>query len=137
MPNMARICIGVAIIVGTFLLGMIGMINAITSGTFDVVLILVYTLGVPFLGFLFAIPFLCTGVREGITTPPGGTVSVRYVPPSTQSQPAAGATYVYEPPTVCPSCRGKLTSSNVDWVGPLTIKCPYCGSSVPAVKRQV
>jgi hypothetical protein len=137
MPSMVRICIGVGIIVGTFLLGMIMMIGAIRTGTFDVVMILVYTLGLPMLGLLMAMPLLCTGVRQGITPSSVGTVQVRYVPPPTQSQPVAAASYVYEPPTVCPDCGGKLTSSNIEWVGPLTVKCPYCGSSVPAVKRQV
>jgi hypothetical protein len=137
MPSVVRICFGVSLIVITFLVGMILMVDSIVSGYFDVGLILFYSLGLPMIGILIAIPVMCTGVRRGIGAAPVGTVPLRYSPPATQGQPVAEASYVYEPPTICPDCGGKLTSSNIDWVGPLTVKCPYCGSSVPAVKRRV
>ncbi len=137
MPSVVRICFGVSLIVITFLVGMILMVDSIMSGSFDLGLILFYSLGLPMLGFLIAIPVLCTGVRSGIGAASVRTVPFRYSPPATQSQPVAEASYVYEPPTVCPDCGGKLTSSNIEWVGPLTVKCPYCGSSVEAVKRRV
>lgn len=137
MPSVVRICFGVSLIVITFLVGMIMMVNSIMSGAFDVGLILFYTLGLPMLGCLVAMPFITSGVRSGLKASPARTIPLRSFPTATQSETVAGATYVYEPPTVCPDCGGKLTSSNIEWVGPLTVKCPYCGSSIPAVKRQV
>jgi hypothetical protein len=137
MPSMTRICVGVSIIVGTFLGGMILMIDSITSGYFDVGLILFYTLGLPFIGMIIAIPIMITCVQSGSRTTSGRTITIAASQPATQVGPVPAATYVYEPPTSCPDCGGKLTSANVDWVGPLTLKCPYCGSTVQALKRQV
>lgn len=45
--------------------------------------------------------------------------------------------YVYEPPERCPNCKGVLNAENIEWVGPLTARCPYCGSSVKTEKRRV
>ncbi len=45
--------------------------------------------------------------------------------------------YVYEPPEKCPNCKGVLSAENIEWVGPLTAKCPYCGSSVRTEKRRL
>ncbi|MFW9918791.1 MAG: hypothetical protein ACFFED_04280 [Candidatus Thorarchaeota archaeon] len=45
--------------------------------------------------------------------------------------------YVYEPPEKCPNCKGILSAETIEWVGPLTAKCPYCGSSVKTEKRRV
>jgi len=47
------------------------------------------------------------------------------------------ASYVHETPEKCPNCKGILSAENVEWVGPLTAKCPYCGSSVKTEKRRV
>lgn len=137
MPSMVRICLGTSIIVITFIVGMIMMVNSIMSLTFDFGLIMFYTLGLPLIGCLIAIPILCTGVQSDVRASQAGTTPIRSYPPATQSQPFSAASYVYEPPTTCPDCKGRLTSTNVDWVGPLTLKCPYCGSTIQAVKRLV
>ena len=137
MPSIVRICLGVGVMVITFLVGMILMIDAISAGTFDVGLILFYSLGFPMIGVLLGIPLLCSGARSGISVVPASNMPIRSYLQAVQSPPAAEASFVYEPPTVCPDCGGKLTSTNVEWVGPLMLKCPYCGSSINAVKRQV
>jgi hypothetical protein len=46
-------------------------------------------------------------------------------------------TYVFEPPRFCSNCGGDLNPQNVEWAGPLTAKCPYCGASHKATKREV
>ncbi|UCE10244.1 MAG: hypothetical protein JSW61_14930 [Candidatus Thorarchaeota archaeon] len=50
---------------------------------------------------------------------------------------AVERTYVYEPPRFCSTCGGDLNPQNVEWTGPLTVKCPYCGASHNAIKREV
>jgi DNA-directed RNA polymerase subunit RPC12/RpoP len=50
---------------------------------------------------------------------------------------AVEKTYVYGPPSFCSTCGADLNPQNVDWAGPLTVKCPYCGASHDAIKREV
>ena len=45
--------------------------------------------------------------------------------------------YVHEPPAYCSSCGGHISAETIEWVGPLTVKCPYCGATHPTVKRVV
>lgn len=35
-------------------------------------------------------------------------------------------------PTQCPSCQAPVSHETIDWVGPLTAKCSYCGSTLRA-----
>ncbi|MFO7836794.1 MAG: hypothetical protein R6V83_09070, partial [Candidatus Thorarchaeota archaeon] len=35
-------------------------------------------------------------------------------------------------PERCPSCGASLSPETVDWVGPLEVKCSYCGATVKA-----
>jgi Na+(H+)/acetate symporter ActP len=46
-------------------------------------------------------------------------------------------TYVHDIPDKCPNCQGQISNETVDWVGPLTARCPYCGSSIKTEKREV
>lgn len=39
---------------------------------------------------------------------------------------------IYQVPTVCPECGGSLSNEEVDWVGPLQAKCPYCRTTIEA-----
>ena len=39
---------------------------------------------------------------------------------------------VYQVPTTCPECRGSLSNEDIDWVGPLQAKCPYCQTTIEA-----
>jgi len=45
--------------------------------------------------------------------------------------------YVHEVPDVCPNCGGDISSETVDWVGPLSAKCPYCGATLKTEKREI
>ncbi len=40
-------------------------------------------------------------------------------------------------PTKCPNCGGALAMDEVRWVGPLTARCPYCGTNVPIEWRRI
>jgi predicted RNA-binding Zn-ribbon protein involved in translation (DUF1610 family) len=125
---MARLLAGISIILITFFAGFFLMMQALESGNFSVAMILFDVLGIPLIGLLIGMPILISSCIR-----PGFKPSM----PVVQDKIAAEASYVYEPPTVCTSCGGKITSMNVEWVGPLTVKCPYCGSSLQAVKRRL
>jgi hypothetical protein len=45
--------------------------------------------------------------------------------------------YIYEPPDVCPNCKGAISSEDVEWVGPLSARCPYCGATLKTEKREI
>lgn len=45
--------------------------------------------------------------------------------------------YIHEPPDVCPNCKAAISSEEVEWVGPLTARCPYCGASLKTQKREI
>jgi hypothetical protein len=37
-------------------------------------------------------------------------------------------------PSVCPKCGGPIRGHEVQWTGPQSADCPYCGASLPMVK---
>ena len=39
---------------------------------------------------------------------------------------------IYQVPKKCPECGGSLSDEEVDWVGPLQAKCPFCRTTVEA-----
>ncbi len=46
-------------------------------------------------------------------------------------------TYIHEPPRFCTDCGAALSAEGIEWVGPLTVKCPYCGATHATEKREV
>jgi hypothetical protein len=53
----------------------------------------------------------------------------------TISEREESQSYVYEVPSKYANYKACLNSEIIDWVGPLTIKCPYCGSTQKAEKK--
>ncbi len=45
--------------------------------------------------------------------------------------------FVHEPPRFCTDCGASLSSEEIEWVGPLSVKCPYCGATHATEKREV
>ncbi|MHA1290762.1 MAG: hypothetical protein ACTSPB_25540 [Candidatus Thorarchaeota archaeon] len=43
---------------------------------------------------------------------------------------------VYLIPTNYPACNRPLSTSEVEWIGPLQAKCPHCGATVEAEVRE-
>jgi len=93
-------------------------------------MILLLVLGVPMIGFLLGVIVIFRYGHVGPLpfVPAFGTRTQRVIPEKS---------FVHEPPRTCPNCRASLSTEGVEWVGPLTLKCPYCGATVSTVKREV
>ncbi len=53
------------------------------------------------------------------------------------TEPSRDRSFVHDLPEKCPNCKAQIGSETVDWVGPLTARCPYCGSSIRTEKREL
>ncbi|TFG30087.1 hypothetical protein EU527_15015 [Candidatus Thorarchaeota archaeon] len=42
---------------------------------------------------------------------------------------------IYQIPSQCPACGAAISNEEVDWIGPLKAKCPYCRTTVDAEER--
>lgn len=66
---------------------------------------------------------------EALTPPPG---------PRRRPMPVGEPIIVREElPEKCPHCSAPLKDKEVDWVGPHTVECPYCGGVVKLTLRKV
>jgi DNA-directed RNA polymerase subunit RPC12/RpoP len=125
----------------TTIIGMIIMVGGFFGGfmqffwidTHNVGLILFYVLVVPMISFLVGAGVIIYGMRKrvGTTGAFGLAMNPRMLAASKEKS------YVYQPPRFCSDCGAALTSEGIEWVGPLTIKCPYCGATQPAEKREI
>jgi hypothetical protein len=126
----ATMIIGMIIIVGGFFGG---FMQFFWADTFDVGTILFYVLVIPMISALVGIGVILYGIRDQMGT-------VRSFGLATNPRLTAASkerSFVYEPPRFCSSCGAALTSEGIEWVGPLTVKCPYCGATQATEKREV
>ncbi|MFX1484540.1 MAG: hypothetical protein ACFFCP_15280 [Promethearchaeota archaeon] len=130
--RIATMIIGMIVIVGGFFGGFIMFlsIDPMDTGT-----ILFYILVIPMITALIGIGIIMYGIRDEIEMG-GGFGLFRTVQPRA-SQETREKTYIYEPPRFCKDCGASLSAENIEWAGPLTIKCPYCGATHPTEKREV
>ena len=126
--------------VATMIIGMIVIIGGFFGGfmqffwidTHNVGTILFFVLFVPMISFCVGAGIIIYGVRDSI--PAFGTMGAFGARHYTTTQEKS---YVIEPPQYCKECGASLDPEEVQWVGPLTVKCPYCGATYPAEKREV
>ena len=107
------------------------MINGITSDDIGIGMILFYALGIPMIGIIIAMPLILKGIGSEGGSPFGlfGIQRVRSTPEE--------ASYIHEPPHFCSECGASLSMENVEWAGPLTVRCPYCGNTMKTEKRKI
>jgi hypothetical protein len=128
MADFTKLWAGIGIIMIFFVGGFIMMIMGLTSGDRGVGMILFWIFVVPIIGIVIGVPLIIKSMDGG---PMGlfGSLGNR--------RKADESSYVHEPPSFCRSCGASLSVENVEWAGPLTVKCPYCGATMPTEKRTV
>ncbi|MBD3408249.1 MAG: hypothetical protein GF411_19155 [Candidatus Lokiarchaeota archaeon] len=124
--DMGKVFLGIAVIIGFSLGGFLLMIWNITSDNSSVFTILFYMMVFPLIGCGIGLPLIIKG-QGGMGTTTGFM--------STESR--REKSFIYMPPENCTSCGAKLSYDSIEWAGPLTAKCPYCGQSLPVQKREV
>lgn len=128
MADITKLWAGIGIIMIFFVGGFIMMIIGLQAGNTGIGTILFWIFFVPIIGIIIGVPLIVKSMDGGHT---GFLGSLRG-----QNGPDASS-YIHEPPSFCRSCGASISLENVEWVGPLTVKCPYCGATMPTVKRRV
>jgi len=101
--------------------------------THDVGTILFYVLVVPMISFLLGSAIIIYGMKDSMPQPGMGF----FASASARRTETRERSYVHEPPSFCKDCGASLSAESIEWVGPLTVKCPYCGATHPTEKREV
>ncbi|MDF1540876.1 MAG: hypothetical protein P1Q69_18405 [Candidatus Thorarchaeota archaeon] len=134
-PNMMGMCTGMAVIIIFFFGGFISMF------TFDIFemgvgMILFFMMGIPMIGFLLGAAIIIKSNPRSTFTRGfmgGGLFAPRYE----RGGQTVERNFIHEPPAFCSGCGGSITSEDIEWVGPLSVKCPYCGVTLPTSKREI
>jgi len=132
--NPLGICAGLAVIVITFFGGFIFMMSNIRD--LGIGQILFFMMVVPMIGFFVGFAIIIktnpgSGFAGGLF---GGSFFRHRYGLATQT---VEKNYIHEPPAFCSSYGGSITSENIEWVGPLSVKCPYCAATLPTSKREI
>ena len=128
-PNVVGMMAGIAVIMISFFGGFIFMMTNIRN--LGVGEILFYMMGIPMIGALIGVTIILkTNGTRGFMGPIFRSAGYR-------SERTVERNFVHEPPAFCAGCGGNITSEDVEWVGPLSVKCPYCGATLPTTKREI
>jgi hypothetical protein len=127
-PNMAYMGVGIAVIVGFFFGGFLLMLWQLESSDPSVFTILFFMMGFPLIGCGIGLPLI---LKSSGATTMASTGMFRV----TRQEEAPS--YVFEVPNSCPNCKASLNSEIIEWVGPLTIQCPYCSTTQKAEKKRI
>ena len=122
------------------IVGMIVMIGGFFGGfmqffwmdDFDVGTILFYVMVVPMISFLVGAGIMIYGMKDDMQIGRMGLFGMMGNRAASKEK-----SYVYEPPRICSECKAPLSSEEIEWVGPLSVKCPYCGATHATEKREI
>lgn len=123
------------------IIGMIVMVGGFFGGfmqffwmdNFDVGTILFYVMVVPMISFLLGAGIIVYGMKDSMQANRFGLFGMM----STRRAESKERSYIHEPPRFCKGCGASLSAESIEWVGPLTVKCPYCGATHATEKREV
>ena len=93
---------------------------------------LFYLLGIPFIACMIGVALILRSIPF-----PGGSMFASRIGRSVDTRPLAETSFIHETPKTCSSCGAGINAETVEWVGPLSIKCPYCGTTLDTVKREI
>ena len=104
------------------------MILNMESGDSSILLILFLMMGMPMIGCGIGLPLILKYGPMGSMKRSGFSVVSKHEEHSS---------YVYEVPSKCSNCKANLNAEIIDWVGPLSIQCPYCEATQKTEKNKV
>ena len=125
--------------IATMIIGMIVMIGGFFGGfmqffwmdDMNVGTILLYVMVIPMVSFLIGAGIILYGMKDALPTRGIGLFGV------TRPDEKKEKTFIHEPPRFCEDCGAALSAEGIEWVGPLTVRCPYCGATHATEKREV
>ncbi|MFW9806386.1 MAG: hypothetical protein ACFFFK_06615 [Candidatus Thorarchaeota archaeon] len=127
--------------VASMVIGMIVMVGGFFGGfmqffwidTHDVGLILFYVMVVPMISFLVGAGIILYGMKDSMPRRGFGMFGMM----GAATEAPKEKSYIHEPPRFCTECGASINSEQIEWVGPLSVKCPYCGATLATEKREV
>lgn len=122
--------IGITVMIGGFFGG---FMQFFWMDNLDISMILFYVLVIPMISFLVGAGIIVYGMKDSIKTSRLGLFGSI----STRRAESRERSYIHEPPSFCKGCGASLNAESIEWVGPLSVKCPYCGATHATVKREV
>jgi len=122
--------IGIIVIIGGFFGG---FMQFFWMDDLDISMILFYVLVIPMISFLVGAGIIIYGMKDSMKASRLGLFGSI----STRRAESKERTYIHEPPRFCNDCGASLSAESIEWVGPLSIKCPYCGATHATEKREV
>jgi hypothetical protein len=127
--------------IATMVIGMIVMVGGFFGGFMqffwidprDVGTILLYVLVVPMVSFFVGAGIMLYGMKDSLPSREFGMFGMM----RSANEAPKEKSYVHEPPRFCSECGASINSEQIEWVGPLSVKCPYCGATLATEKREV
>lgn len=114
-------------------------LNNVTKTCFLVMWLIIWSF-ISLMMFPFGIPFLILGILFFMNAMKQKETKRAVQPADLREEITDGRTAVvradrriiYQVPRKCPECGGSLSNEEVDWVGPLQAKCPFCRTTIEA-----
>ena len=128
--------------IATMVIGMIVMIGGFFGGFMQIFwmdnwetgTILFYLMVVPMVSFLVGAGIMMYGMKDSMPMRGFGLFGAMG---ARNDEAPKEKTFIHEPPRFCSDCGATMSSEGIEWVGPLTVKCPYCGATHATEKREV
>ena len=122
--------VGLIVMIGGFFGG---FMQFFWMDTHEIGTILFYVLVVPMISFLLGSGIIVYGMKDSMTPRRMGMFGNM----ASSSESTRERTYIHEPPRFCKDCGASISAETIEWVGPLSVKCPYCGATHSTEKREV
>jgi hypothetical protein len=129
--RIATMVIGMIVMVGGFFGGFMQFfwMDDMNTGT-----ILLYMMVVPMISFLIGAGIIMYGMKDSMSI---GGFGLFGMTGTRAAETPKEKSFVHEPPRFCNDCGASLSSEEIECVGPLSVKCPYCGATHATEKREI
>ena len=99
---------------------------------FSIIALMMGPIGILFI--IFAVLVFVNGAKQKEAKKLGMSSEVKQTGPVSSSPTVVRVDrrIIYQVPSKCPECGASLSNEDVDWVGPLQTKCPFCRTTVEA-----